>query len=245
MNVIDIVCLVLVFFFTMLGVWHGFLRGIFRLVAWAGAIAGAYFANKFLFDTVADLLQASRFSTSLVCICIGFLPPFLLFLFISHMVNKAINGTVAGRVDRFLGGAFGAVKALLICFVLLTILHILPFGGVLHEKRDSAMAYSAYKCALKLFGYSIEPVDLVGVAERKASEFTQSLTNKASEKATEIATEASEKAGEVAKEAVKEATDRVSEAAQNASPSAVQEALSSAKEKTIDKVQAVKESVYR
>ena len=63
MNSIDIVCLVLIIFFMLIGIWHGFLRGIFRLLAWAAAIAGAYFANNLLSDTISSTLQTSTFST--------------------------------------------------------------------------------------------------------------------------------------------------------------------------------------
>ena len=202
MNIIDIVCLVIIFLFTLLGLWHGLLRGIFRLIAWATAIAGAYFANSLFSESISETLDVSGFSATLVCFCIGFLIPFLFFLFIGHLINKSISGTVAGRADRILGGVFGAVKALLICFVILTILHILPFGGVIHEKRDNALAYSTYRCALELLGYSSEPVDLVGVAERKASEFTKSLTDKAAEKASEVAKDAVDKASDADRKSV-------------------------------------------
>lgn len=246
MNTIDIICLVLILLFTLLGLWHGFLRGIFRLIAWAAAIAGAYFANNLLSETIADALETSPFSTTLVCICLGFLVPFLVFLFIGHLLNKSISGTVAGKADRILGGVFGAIKALLICFVILTILHILPFGGVVHEQRENALSYSSYKCVLKLMGYSTEPLDLVGVAERKASEFTKSLTDKASEKANEVAKEAADKATEVAKEAVQEATDKATEAAKEATDKAIETAKESTKEaieKATDKASAATQSI--
>ena len=220
MNPIDIVCLLIILLFTLLGLWHGFLRGIFRLLAWALAIVGAYFANDLLSETISGILHTSSFSTTLVCMCIGFLVPFLALLFISHLVNRAITGTVAGRADRILGAVFGIAKAILICFVLLTILHILPFGGIVKESRDDSVAYAAYKGSLETMGYSSEPIDLVGIVERKASEKASKVAKEASEKAADAAKEAaqkvveetvdsvvsniSEKASEVAKDAVKE-----------------------------------------
>ena len=242
MNAIDIICLVIILLFTLLGLWHGLLRGIFRLLAWAAAIAGAYFANSLLSEKVAEFLETSDFSATLVCICIGFLVPFLGFLFISHVINKSISGTAAGKADRILGGVFGAIKAILICFVILT---ILPFGGVLHEKRDNALAYSTYKCALKLFGYSTEPVDLVGVAERKASEFTKSLTDRAAEKANEVAKEATEKATEAAKDAIKEATDKAAESAKEAAKDAIEKAAETASEKASTAAKTVKDDLAK
>ena len=224
MNAIDIICLVIILFLMLLGLWQGFFRGIFRLVAWAGGIVGAYFACDLLSDFISSTLQASAFSTKLVCMCIGFLVPFLLFLFIGRLLNHLTQGTTVGRVDRILGGIFGVIKALLICFVLLTILHLFPFGGIIPETRDTAFAYDAYKGTLELMGYSSQPVNLLEVAEQKASEITKSITDKAAEKTSEVvndvADKAAEKATEVVKESVKDAVDSLKNAAKDAKEAA-------------------------
>ena len=204
MNAIDIVCLVIILFLMLLGLWHGFFRGIFRLIAWAAGILGAYFACGLLADFISSTLQASAFSTKLVCMCIGFLVPFLFFLFVGHFLQHITEGTTVGKADRILGGIFGVIKALLICFVLLTILHLFPFGGIIPETRDNAFAYDAYKATLELMGYSSEPVDLLEVAEKKASEVVKNATDKAAEKAAEAAKDAADKAVEKATEAAKE-----------------------------------------
>ena len=204
MNAIDIVCLVIILFLMLLGLWHGFFRGIFRLIAWAAGILGAYFACGLLADFISSTLQASAFSTKLVCMCIGFLVPFLFFLFVGHFLQHITEGTTVGKADRILGGIFGVIKALLICFVLLTILHLFPFGGIVPETRDNAFAYDAYKATLELMGYSSEPVDLLEVAEKKASEVVKNATDKAAEKAAEAAKDAADKAVEKATEAAKE-----------------------------------------
>lgn len=221
MNAIDIVCLVIILFLMLLGLWQGFFRGIFRLIAWAAGIAGAYFASDLLSDFISSTLQASAFSTKLVCICIGFLVPFLLFLFIGRLLHHLTEGTTVGRVDRILGGIFGVVKALLICFVLLSILHLLPFGGIIPETRDNAFAYDAYKGTLELMGYSSEPVDLLDVAEKKASEIVNNAADKAAEKAAEAAKEASDKVVDAAKDAAKDAADKAVDAAKGAVSNAV------------------------
>ena len=119
-----------------------------------------------------------------------------------------------GKADRVLGGIFGVIKALLICFVLLTILHLFPFGGIIPETRDNAFAYSAYKATIEMMGYSSAPVDILDVAEKKASEVVKNATDKAAEKAAE-------KASEV----VKEATDKAVDAAKGAAKDAAQKAL--------------------
>ena len=216
MNAIDIVCLIFILFLMLLGLWHGFFRGIFRLIAWAAGIVGAYFACDLLSDFVSSTLQASAFSTKLVCMCIGFLVPFLLFLFVGRFLQHITQNTTVGKADRILGGIFGVIKALLICFVLLTILHLFPFGGIIPETRDTAFAYDAYKASLELLGYSSKPVNLLDVAEKKANEITKSITDKATEKASEAAKEAADKATEVVKESAKEATEVAKESVKDA-----------------------------
>lgn len=205
MNTIDIVSLVLILLLALIGVWHGLLRGIFRLIAWASAVVGAYFANAYFATTVEESLGCSNFSAMIVCLCTGFIIPFLLFLFIGHVVNRAVSDTIVSKLDRILGATFGMVKAVLILFVLLTIMHVLPFGGVIKETRDTAVAYKLYQSTLESLGYSSDPIDLVDVAEKKASEFTKNIADKASEKATEVASDVADKATEAAKEAAKTA----------------------------------------
>jgi len=228
MNTIDIVCVVFMVLLTLLGLWHGLLRGIFRLAAWAAALAGAYFANKFFADTVAGF-GFSDFSSSVVCVCMGFLIPFLVLLFVSHMINRAVSDTVVGKVDRVLGALFGLVKAILILFVILTIFHVMPFGGVVQETRNDATSYAIYKSTLEAMGYSSEPVDLVGAAERKASEFTENLVNKASDKASEAANEV---VNEAVKKASKAASEAASKTAREAAKAAANEAEKTAKAAT-------------
>lgn len=235
MNTIDIISLVVIAIFLLFGLWHGLLRGIFRLLAWFAAAAGAYFAAKFFADTVAEF-GFSHFSATIICICAGFLIPFLALLFTSHMINRAVSDTVVGKVDRILGAFFGLVKATLVLSLVLSILHVMPFGGTVQETRDTSVSYTLYKSALESLGYSTEPVDLVGAAERKASELTEKMVNKASEKAEEVAKETVDKATVAAKEAAEKAVKNAAkEAAEKLAPAA--EKATEAKAEVIEKVQ--------
>lgn len=228
MNTIDIVSLALMTLLALIGVWHGLLRGIFRLIAWATAVVGAYFTNAHFSSNVVESLGCSNFSATIVCLCIGFLVPFLLFLFVGHVVNRAVSDTVVSKVDRILGATFGVVKAVLILFVLLTVLHVLPFGGVIKETRDTAVAYSIYKSTLETLGYSSDPIDLVDVAEKKATELTKNITDKAAEKATEVASEAASKAADAAKDAANKAVEEAKDAAKAAVSEAQKKAAEAA-----------------
>ena len=218
MTWIDIVCLVCIVLFALLGLWKGLLKSIFRLCAWAAGIFGAYISQNLLADTIATNLELSGFTVKLVCICIGFLVPFLAFIFIGRIANKAVSGTAVSKVNRSLGALLGAIKGYIICFVFLSILHILPVTGGLKDVRNGSASDSVYKFNLEAMGFSSEEIDLVGVAEKKATEFSKELTDKAVEKAKESATQAAE--------AVK---DSIAEAATAAAAAAADSAKSKAK----------------
>lgn len=234
MTWIDIVCLVCIVLFTLLGLWKGMLKSIFRLCAWAGGIFGAYVAQGLLANTIATNLELSPFSVRLVCICIGFLVPFLAFLFMGRLANKAVSGTAISKLNRGLGAFLGAIKAYVVCFVFLSILHILPVTGSFKDSRDNSGSYSLYKWNLEVMGFSSEEVDLVGMAEKKATELSKEITDKAVEKAKEEATQAAEAVKDSfaqAAEAIKDSIDKAAKAAADSATAATKKALKKARKK--------------
>lgn len=229
---IDIVCLVCIVLFALIGLWRGFLKSIFRLCAWIGGILGAYFSQDLIGGLVASNLEMSGFTVTLVCICVGFLVPFLLLSFVGHFLNKMVSGSVVSGINRILGGVLGIVKALILCFLFLTVMHLLPVSGDLRENRNNALSYAAYKWSLEVMGFSSEEVDLKGMAEEKVDKLTQDITDKAIEKVKEESAAAAEKAKEEAAKAV----DKVKEDAAGAVESAKEKATE-AKNKATDAIQ--------
>ena len=207
MNWIDILCLVCILILTLIGVWRGFLKDLFRLIAWAVALAGAYFANDLLAETISSNLDISGFTVTLVCICLGFLIPFISLFMIGHFVQKAVADTPVGKINRIFGGILGACKGWVISFIFLSILHILPVTGGLKDTRNDAFFYSFYKFNLELLGFSSEEPDLIGIAEKKATELSKEITDKAVEKVKETTSQAAEQAKEAAVKAATDAKD--------------------------------------
>lgn len=234
MNWIDIVCLVIVLVLTLIGVWRGFLKDLFRLIAWAAAIAGAFFANDLLAGVVSRNLDINGFTVTIICICIGFLVPFLTLFMIGHFVQKSIAKTSVGKVNRIFGGIFGLFQAWVICFVFLTILHILPVTGSLHDTRNDSIAYSFYKFNLETLGFSSEEPDLIGMAEKKATELSKEITDKAVEKVKETTTQAAEQAKDAAVKAATNAKDSLVKKVEGKADSAV----SAVKEKAANAIQS-------
>lgn len=204
-DVISIVCIVIL---TLIGVWRGLLKSVFRLLAWAGAVVGAYFAQDLIGDMVASIFDISGFTVKLVCICIGFLVPFLVLSLLGLLMHRFVSGTAVSKVNRALGGVLGAFKGCLVCFVFLSILHILPVSGVLKEARDNSGSYKTYKFTLESMGYSSEEIDLAKVAEEKASELSKEIADKAVEKAKDAAAQTAEQAKDAAVDATKDAVKK-------------------------------------
>ena len=228
---IDIVCCVIIVLLALLGLWRGFLKSIFKLCAWIAALLGAYFATGFIGDFIASNLEINGLTVKIICICIGFLVPFLLFSFIGHILNNAVKDSAISGVNRILGAVFGVAKALIICFLFLSVIHLIPASGDLKQARNDAISYSAYKWSLEVMGFSSEEIDIIDMAEKKATEMADS------------AVEASKEA--VEKEAAK-AVDNAKQAAKDAAIKAVEGTTDVAKdavEKTSDKATGAAEKV--
>ena len=217
MNWIDIACAACLLVFSVIGLWRGLLSSVFRLCAWVAAILGAYFAQGLLGDFFIRNFAFSDFTAHLICTCIGFLVPFLLFSLIGHIVGDSIKNTIVGKTNRILGMLFGLIKAALICFVLLTILHLLPVEGDLKNLRNDAIAYSVYKSSIETMGYSSDEVNLRKIAKEKASELTKSFTDKAKGSTEEVA----DSAKAAVKNAADSLTNKVTETAEKAKDAAI------------------------
>ncbi|MGX8704627.1 MAG: hypothetical protein ACSW8H_09310 [bacterium] len=105
----------------------------------------------------------------------------------------------------------------------MSILHILPVTGSFKDSRDNSGSYSLYKWNLEVMGFSSEEVDLVGMAEKKATELSKEITDKAVEKAKEEATQAAE--------AIKDSIDKAAKAAADSATEATKKALKKARKK--------------
>ena len=162
--------------------------------------------TRFMARTFEQRVQAMwvdcRYFGCLLC------PRFILRFFCAEFCLWRIRSTPHLYVHR---------KASLICFILLTILHLLPVEGNLKNTRNNAVSYSVYKSSLEAMGYSSDEVNLRQMAKEKASELTKTITDKA--KGT------TEEAADSAKAAVKNAADsvatKVTETAEKAKDAAI------------------------
>ena len=68
---IDIVCCVIIAIFALLGLWHGLLKSIFKLVAWVAGLLGAYFATDVIGNFIATNLEIDGLTVKIICVCVG------------------------------------------------------------------------------------------------------------------------------------------------------------------------------
>ena len=120
------------------------------------------------------------------------------------------------RVNRVFGDKEGGL-----------VVDYVGIASALKEAMNDAIAYNFYKFNLEVLGFSSDEVDLVGFAEKKASEFSKEITDKAVEKVKETTTQAAEQA----KDAAVQAAEDVKDAAVNAAKETTDKAVSTVKEK--------------
>ena len=144
MNWIDIVCLIVVALFSLLGVWSGLIKSVFKLAAWVFAALGAYVAYDFVGAFVASNVDLSISTVRLICVVGGFLVPLISIYVLVSFLDKWIKNTPLNSLNRVGGGLFGLLKSLIICFLILTIISYLPFSGSFSKTRKNSIAYGFY-----------------------------------------------------------------------------------------------------
>ena len=205
---IDIVCCVIIAIFALLGLWHGLLKSIFKLVAWVAGLLGAYFATDVIGNFIATNLEIDGLTVKIICVCVGFLVPFLLFSFIGHFLHNIVKDSAISGVNRLLGREKTQVLG--------PIIHLIPASGGLRDTRNNALSYSAYRWSLETMGISSEEVDIIDMAEKKATEMADSAVDAAKEAAEKEAEKAVENAKKAAKDAAVNAIEGTTKAKINA-----------------------------
>lgn len=213
MNWIDIASLVIILSFALVGLYRGFLRSIFRVVAWLVGIAGAYASHLFLSDFVIENFDVSTIAVRPICLIIGFVVPFTIAQLIGHFLRTAVSHTFISKPDRFFGACFGALKGAIVCFILLTVVHFLPFKeGTLNDMRETAVAYDTCKSSLEFMGYPSERKEIIEKAEKKAEAFADKVSDKAMDGAEAIADKAKDAAVDAAGKTINKISENATQA---------------------------------
>ncbi len=125
----DFVIIGILLLFTIRGFWVGFLRQVTTLVALllGYVIAGQYHDKLFPFLREVTENPHAVFWTSYV---IAFAIAYVIIMLMGKVLAKVVELTIAGWFDKLLGGAFGAVKA-----VILVVLLNMVLSGILSPEN--------------------------------------------------------------------------------------------------------------
>jgi len=154
MNYIDYIIIAAVGFFTIGGLFKGFLNQIFGLL---GVILAMIFATKFMSnmaELVDKFLNIPPAMTTLLGYLIIFVGTIFAFQLLNHFLQKAIKVSFLSWVDKTGGGVVGFVKGGVIISLLLLLISIIPFSGsMIPGVKESTFYDPAKNFAPKVFNF--------------------------------------------------------------------------------------------
>jgi membrane protein required for colicin V production len=113
----DIAVLVILLISFALGAWRGFIREIFSLIAWFGAVFAAVFFSGQLSPFLQGIIT-NPVGLSIASFIATFFLVFIVLSLIGWGISKFISVVGLGFIDRGLGLLFGLVRGGLICLLL-------------------------------------------------------------------------------------------------------------------------------
>lgn len=142
MLIIDIIVLILVAIFLIVGIKRGFIEEIIRFVALIGAFVGSIFLYKKLFTKLA-FIPGPPSLRLIIAFVVVYIVLMLSILLIGWLLKKVVHMTPFGIIDRLLGAVFGFLEAVLIVWIAMVIALAQPAAGIKKAVRASK-TYAVY-----------------------------------------------------------------------------------------------------
>ncbi len=141
MNTVDWVLLSVLLLSGLLGLWRGFIKEVFSLLAW---IIGFAMSSQFASDA-SQLLPLSwvhgvRVACAWVLI---FLLVLLVMGLLASLLKQLLSMVGLGLFDRFLGGVFGILRAVIMLLAITLLVGLTPLRSDL-EWMGSRVAQTAH-----------------------------------------------------------------------------------------------------
>jgi uncharacterized membrane protein required for colicin V production len=162
MHAFDILILVLIGTFAILGAVRGLVSEAFRFAAVIAGLLGAFSGYRRLYPALSFIDAPPVVVTGL-----SFLLLFLLICFgmlaVGWVVRKVVHLTMLGWADRVLGGVLGVAKALIIAWVLSISLACIPSQRLRQGLMNSTTFAVLRQLPLSLNVPSRLPEDITGL----------------------------------------------------------------------------------
>ena len=143
MHAFDVFFLVIAVVLVSIGVWHGMVAELFRLLAIAGAFLSAAWFHRALAGRLT-MLGGNTTIKSVVAFMVIFLAVLALVLLIGWGVRKAVQMTPLGIVDRLGGGVLGLLKTAVLAWMVCTLVGLLPSSRI-QAAVDTSRTYLLFR----------------------------------------------------------------------------------------------------
>ena len=151
MNWIDLLGLLVLSIFFLMGLVKGLIREVLVLVG----IVVSFFISLHLMGFAASWVEKWVAIPAALSLVVGFIGVFLglvvLFHIIAYVLHKIIRASPLSVFDRLGGGLLGLLKAGLIMFAVLLLLSIVPFQGGAAAQLKSSVLYGAVEKTAPVF----------------------------------------------------------------------------------------------
>lgn len=119
LNWIDFLLAGIFIFSLVVGTFKGFIKEIFSIIEWVGSVFLAY-SLRLNLSSVLPLNSLNDFTKEILSSIIIFICTFIVLRLIGNIISKGMKLIGLSFFDRFLGAAFGALRALaVIVFIFL------------------------------------------------------------------------------------------------------------------------------
>ena len=138
---VDVIIIGLIAFSILVSLWRGFVSEVLSLVGWVVAFFVASNFYPYLSGYLAQInsvyLQNSVYLRNSVAAAVLFIVTLIVCGIINALLGKIIDTTGLSSTDRFLGGAFGALRGILIVAAILFFLDRFSAAGQTELWKDS------------------------------------------------------------------------------------------------------------
>jgi membrane protein required for colicin V production len=129
MNTIDVVILIFILFFTIRGLFRGFILELSTLIGLViGYLAGITYLG-FLSGLMQSIMPDAPVSVlNIISFSVIFIVINILLKIAANLVTKTLKFAMLGWLNRLLGAVFGLTKSILILSILVFLISLIPWS---------------------------------------------------------------------------------------------------------------------